>query len=129
MTQHKTDSQDLTAYLAQAQSAFYVLTGVWPIISIKTFQKVTGPKTDLWLVKTAGVLISAIGAVLGLAGRRNRVTPEIAVLAVGSAAGLTAIDVVYVAKGRISTIYLLDALAETILIALWAFAWPSTSRR
>jgi hypothetical protein len=92
-------------------------------VSIGTFQKVTGPKVDLWLVKTAGVLITVVGAVLGLAGRRRRVTLEIALLAVGSAAGLTAIDVVYVAKRRISPIYLLDAVAEVGLIGLWAIAW------
>jgi len=120
---HEKPSADLTDYLAQAQSAFYVTTGVWPIVSIGTFQKVTGPKVDLWLVKTAGVLITVVGAVLGLAGRRRRVTPEIALLAVGSAAGLTAIDVVYVAKRRISPIYLLDAVAEVGLIGLWAIAW------
>ncbi len=116
---------DLTDYLAQGQAAFYVATGVWPLVSIDTFQRVTGPKADLWLVKTAGVLITAVGAVLGLAGRRRRVTPEIALLAVGCAAGLTAIDVVYVTKRRISPVYLLDALAELGLIALWAVAWRS----
>ena len=118
-------SPDLADYLAQGQAVFYVTTGVWPLVSIDTFQRVTGPKVDLWLVKTAGVLITAVGAVLGLAGRRRRVTPEIALLAVGCAAGLTAIDVVYVAKRRISPVYLLDALAELGLIALWAVAWRS----
>src|SRR3712207_4779893 len=100
---------DLADYLAQGQAVFYVTTVVWPLVSINTFQRVTGPKVDLWLVKTAGVLIMAVGAVLGLAGRRRRVTTEIALLAVGCAAGLTAIDVVYVTKRRISPIYLLDA--------------------
>jgi hypothetical protein len=33
-----------------------------------------------------------------------------------AAAGLTAIDIVYVSKKRISAVYLLDAAAETILI-------------
>jgi hypothetical protein len=34
------------------------MTGLWPLVSIGTFQQVTGPKTDLWLVKTVGVLIA-----------------------------------------------------------------------
>ena len=117
--------KSLADYLALGQSTFYVITGVWPIFSIGTFQKVTGPKTDLWLVKTAGTLIAVIGSVIGLAGYRRRVSPEIGLLAVGSAAGLTAIDVVYVAKKRISPIYLLDAVAEVGLIALWALFWPA----
>lgn len=117
--------KSLADYLAMSQSAFYVITGIWPILHIGSFQKVTGPKTDLWLVKTAGTLITVLGSVIGLAGYRRRVSPEIALLAVGCAAGLAAIDVVYVAKKRISPIYLLDALAEGGLIALWALAWPT----
>ncbi|MEO6457540.1 MAG: hypothetical protein ABIO92_04615 [Chloroflexia bacterium] len=121
----KATRRELSQYLALGQSAFYVLTGIWPIFSIGTFQKVTGPKTDLWLVKTAGTLITVIGSVIGLAGYRRRVSPEIGLLAVGCAAGLAAIDVVYVAKKRISPIYLLDAIAEGGLIALWALVWPT----
>ena len=121
----KATREELRRYLALGQSAFYVLTGIWPIFSIGTFQKVTGPKTDLWLVKTVGLLIAVIGGVIGLAGHKRRISPEIAMLAAGSAASLTAIDVVYVAKKRISPIYLLDAVAEVGLIALWALVWPS----
>ncbi len=117
--------KSLAEYLSLAQSAFYVVTGMWPILHIGSFQKVTGPKTDLWLVKTAGTLIMMIGGVIGLAGYRRRVSPEIGLLAVGCAAGLTAIDVVYVAKKRISPIYLLDAVAEVGLITLWALVWTT----
>ena len=117
--------RELRHYLALGQSAFYVLTGIWPIFSIGTFQKVTGPKTDLWLVKTVGLLIVAIGGVVGLAGQKRRISPEIALLAAGRAASLTAIDVVYVTKKRISPIYLLDAVAEVGLISLWALCWPT----
>src|SRR3712207_9462799 len=81
-----------------------------------------------WLVKTAGVLITAIGLVLTRAGLRQRVPDEVPLLAVSSAVGLTGIDVVYTAKGRISPVYLLDAVAELVLIAGWAFAWPARDR-
>ena len=108
--------------LALGQGAFYVVTGVCPILSLRTFEAVTGPKADGWLVKTAGVLITAIGAGLTSAGLRGRVTPDLKLVAVGAAAGLTAIDVVYVRRGRISRVYLLDALAEVGLIGAWAAA-------
>ncbi len=109
----------LARLVAVAQALYYILTGVWSLVSIDTFQKVTGPKTDLWLVKTVGVLVIVIGAVLGLAGGRRQSGPEIPLLGIGSAAALTAIDVVYVAKRRIAPIYLLDAIAEVLLIAGW----------
>ena len=109
----------LLRLVAVAQALYYITTGVWSLVSIDTFQKVTGPKTDLWLVKTVGVLVIVIGAVLGLAGGRRWSGPEVPLLGIGSAASLTAIDVVYVAKRRISPIYLLDALGEVMLIAGW----------
>jgi hypothetical protein len=117
----KSGSPEFMASLALAQGFYYVTTGIWPLLSIGTFQKVTGPKTDLWLVKTVGVLVSVTGGVLMTAGRRRQTTPEIPLLAVGSAAGLAAIDITYVAKKQISPIYLLDALAEVALIVCWTF--------
>ena len=41
-------------------------------------------------------------------------------LAIGSAAALAGIDLVYVSRRRIAPIYLLDALGEFALIAGWA---------
>ena len=108
--------------LAIGQGVFYVATGLWPILSLRTFEAVTGPKADGWLVKTAGVLITAIGAGLTTAGLRDRVTPDLKLVAVGAAAGLTAIDVVYVSRRRIARVYLLDAVAEVGLIGAWAAA-------
>jgi high-affinity nickel permease len=98
---------------------------------MRTFLLVTGPKVDLWLVKTVGALVTVIGAVIGLAGIRRQRSPEIALLAIGSAATLTGIDVYYVAKRRISRVYLLDAVGETVLILawLWALAKPSHQER
>jgi len=89
---------------------------------MRTFEAVTGPKTDRWLVKTVGVLVTAVGAALLLASRR-RVQDEIALLGAGSAAGLAAIDIVYALRGRISKVYLLDALCEVAITAVWALSW------
>ena len=113
----------LGSRLALVQGGFYVLSGVWPLVHLRSFERVTGPKTDGWLVKTVGVLVTVIGGALGLAGWRRRVAPEVAIVAAGSAAGLAAIDLIYVGRRRISPVYLLDALAEVLLVALWVVAW------
>ncbi len=110
--------------LATAQGLYYALTGIWPVLNIRTFQMVTGPKTDLWLVKTVGVLVAVIGTVLALAGRRQRVTPEIRLLAMGSALGLTGIELFYVLQRRILPVYLLDALLELVFVFTWTLARP-----
>ena len=113
-------------YLAIVQGLYFAFTGLWSILDLFTFQLVTGPKVDLWLVKTVGVLVTMIGAALFLAGMRQRLTFEIALLAVGSSFGLAIIDVFYVSLGRISAIYLLDAALELAFVAGWMFfGWRS----
>ncbi len=105
--------------LAIGQGIFYLVTGIWPLLNMQTFQMVTGPKADRWLVKTVGVLISVVGGVLLLAGVRRDTSPEVPILATGSALGLAAIDAIYVARKRISPIYLLDSAAEIALVLAW----------
>jgi hypothetical protein len=124
-----TAARGADAHLAMAQGLFYVGTGVWPIVSLKTFMMVTGPKVDGWLVKTVGALLTVVGAALYRAGKRNRVSQEIAILGAGCAVALTAVDVYYVARRRIAKVYLLDALAETGLLVAWgALARPLARR-
>jgi hypothetical protein len=56
--------------VALTQGAYYLVSGAWSVVHIDSFQKVTGRKTDLWLVKSVGLLLGAIGA--GLIHRRLR---------------------------------------------------------
>jgi hypothetical protein len=109
--------------VALIQGVFYLATGLWPLVDIQSFQLVTGPKTDLWLVKTVGLLVSVVGAALISASRGRRITPEVALLAVGSALSLATIDLVYALSGRISAVYLGDAVVEIGLALLWVIAW------
>lgn len=122
-------SARLVSVLFWIQGIYYLVTGVWPLVSIETFQMVTGRKTDNlvtgregdhWLVMTVGVLITAIALTLLVAAWRRKDSPEATVLAVASAVGLTAIDIVFVVCHVIPPIYLLDAVAEILLMAGWA---------
>jgi hypothetical protein len=100
-----------------AQGIYYVTSGLTPFISRRAFEAVTGPKREWWLVETVGLLVTTVGAGVLSAVARDRVTPEIASIAAGSAASLAAIDVVYVARGRIAPTYLLDAALEAAFAA------------
>lgn len=118
----------LIATLALTHGGYYALSGVWPLVSMRTFERVTGPKVDRWLVQTVGVLVLAIGIPLGLAGLRRRVTPELALLAASSALGLAVIDGVHVARRRIAPVYLLDLVAESALLLGWTAGWLAGRR-
>lgn len=114
--------------IALAQGIYFAATGIWPLVHMPSFEAVTGPKTDKWLVRTVGVLVGVIGGVLISAAARNKVTGEIAALGVGTAAGLGAVDTVYAAKGRIAPVYFLDAAVEGIIVSAWEQARPSPRR-
>lgn len=100
------------------QGLYYLLTGLWPIIDITSFQKVTGPKRDVWLVICVGSVITIIAVTLLVAVITKNTSPAILTLAVGSSLALTLIDVKYVFNRTISPIYLLDAVLE-IAILIW----------
>lgn len=107
--------------MAALHAAYYVSTGFWPLVHRPSFERVTGAKTDFWLAQTVGVTVAAIG--LGLAqaaSRRRPLPPELRTVACAGAAGLALIDLLFVARRRISAIYLVDAAAEVALIAAWA---------
>ncbi|HSE84221.1 MAG TPA: hypothetical protein VLB01_06715 [Thermodesulfobacteriota bacterium] len=113
----------LTRIVLLGQSIYFLLTGIWPLISIESFQAVTGPKVDLWLVKMVGLLAAAIGLNLLVATVYKRLMLETFILAIGSAASFAIIDIVYALSGRISPIYLLDAAVQVALIILISIGW------
>jgi hypothetical protein len=84
-------------------SAFFVIGGLWSVLSRRSFEAVSGPKVDYWLVRTVGGLLTVVGAVIAAANHYGR-----------------AIDLVYVARRRISPVYLLDAATNLMLIAGWS---------
>ncbi|HEY0742010.1 MAG TPA: hypothetical protein VGD40_11140, partial [Chryseosolibacter sp.] len=89
------------------QSGYMLITAVWPIVHIESFMDVTGPKNDIWLVKTVGALLipMAFALFLQMFTKRN-VTALI--LGGGSAIAFSAIDFYYALNDVISDIYLAD---------------------
>lgn len=108
-------------------SGYYVVTGAWPLVSMRTFEAVTGPKEDRWLVKMVGALALGNGIALAVGARRAAPSAETIMLAVGSAISFTAVDIVYVVRGRIRPIYLADAALELALAA--AAIWDGIETR
>lgn len=106
--------------ITQAQGAYYLATGVWPLIHRRSFEAVTGKKRDFWLAQTVGAITAAVGLTLALAGRRKDASPEIAFLGLGTAAGFAGIDFAYGLTRRISAVYLIDGVLQLAIIATHA---------
>lgn len=103
------------------QGIYYLITGIWPILHITSFVQVSGPKIDLWLVKTVGVLIGIIGGALLIHyfNKKASLTMEIIFLSIASAVSMGFIDVYYAAINRIWDVYLFDAAAQAIVLLMW----------
>ena len=101
--------------LLTLQGSYYVVTGIWSIAHRRSFERITGPKTDYWLVRTVGGLAMAIGASLWLARRTE--SPLAPALAVASGLAFAAADAQ--AARASSRVYLLDGLLELLLVAAW----------
>lgn len=99
------------------QGIYYFLTGLWPLIHINSFMVVTGPKTDIWLVKMVGLLTIAVAINLFYLNRSG----EVKLLAITSALSYLLIDVYYASNGTISGVYLADAAIELVIILLVLF--------
>lgn len=120
MTKKMKDNK-LILWLLYGQSIYYLLTGVWPILHIESFMAVTGPKNDIWLVQTVGVMIIAVGLSLFTAARIKSYHLPTMILGLSAALGLMLVDVVFYLKGDIPAIYLADAIAELLLVLAWAY--------
>jgi hypothetical protein len=96
------------------QAAYYLATGLWPVVHLRSFMALTGPKHDTWLVQTFGVLVFGIGASLALGRSDRRLS---AMLGSTCALGLALCEIVFVARRRIRPIYLADAALELAFAA------------
>ena len=112
--------------LAKAHGAFNVLTGAWPLVHMRSFEAVLGPKTDDWLVRTVGglLVVNGVNQFTAAEDQNDRARR----IGIGTAGVLAGIDLVYGSRGRISRIYLLDAAIQLGWIALWAASSARTKR-
>ena len=113
----------LLLILLWVQGSYTMATALWPIAHIRSFEAVTGPKTDNWLVKTVGALLLPV-AVCWLWNAYNQtVSAEAALLGIGTAIGLGFVDFYYASIGRISKIYMADGVVQIVFIVCWITGW------
>ena len=107
--------------LLWVQGVYTLLTALWGLIDIDSFMAVTGPKTDIWLVKTVSVILVAIGvALLSFLWVQSDPLPTI-LLGLLTSAGLAAIDFYYSGREVISWVYALDGIAEALFTLVWLY--------
>jgi len=116
------------ARVALMHGGYLLAAGLWPLVDLRSFKKVTGPKLEGWLTKGVGACLANVGAALGAAGARGKVARELRILGMSTALSFAAMDLWYAgARRRISRVYLLNGLAQLGFAGLWGVAeWLET---
>src|SRR5690625_7432182 len=104
------------ARLMMIQGIYYGLTGLWPLLHMSSFIKITGPKSDLWLVQTVGMIILFVGCGFIVAGARKSVNVSLIILAIGLIIRFIVIEIGYVFFGVVSVILYGGALVLAALL-------------
>lgn len=99
------------------QAGYYLASGMFPLVSRRGFETLTGPKRDWWLVQMVGLLAISAGAVLASGVKAREPSAETLLLSALSAVSFAAIDTIYGLNRTISPIYLADAAVELALCA------------
>lgn len=102
--------------------AYWLFGALWPLISMRSFERVTGNKRDEWLVRSVALLMLCVVATLETQRRSRRDETAMRVLGATSAGALGSVALIGPLVGRISPVYLMDAAVDTTLMLLWAFA-------
>src|SRR4051794_1941176 len=105
--------------LALWQGMFNIASGLWPLIHLRSFEAVFGPKSERWLVRTVAGLLLGNGVAQVRFRRSATGVAHARQIGVATAVTLAAIDLTYAPTGRISKMYLLDGAVEVAWITAW----------
>src|SRR5262249_26347549 len=100
------------AYPPLAQGIYYLLRGLWSVLGYGFQGAASGETVSAYLAHSTGLLVLVIGAALCLAAYRRQGSPEVLLIALGAAVGLTILDIVYVFNRSISVLFLFDAIIQ-----------------
>ena len=81
--------------------------------------EVTGPKTDIWLVKTVSLLLVAVSLCFITHLFIKTDHRPVIVLAIGCCISLAFIDFYYAGKKIISPVYYVDGVLQIIFLFAW----------
>jgi hypothetical protein len=99
------------------QVLYYLLTALWPMIHMRSFEAVAGPKKEHWLVYTVSLLLlGIISPMIYHLVNSEKVSVEIMILSIAAAMGLALIDIIFSLRGIIWKTYLIDAAIEILMI-------------
>jgi len=108
-----------SAYLFLLNGAYLGLTGLWALIDLQSFIMVTGPKSDIWLVKSLSLMFICIGIAFLLAYYFLENSLPMIILGFSVALALLGIDLYYSMNEIIPKVYLIDGFIQLLFLMGW----------
>ena len=110
-------------WLICLQSGYYLATALWGILDIESFMEVSGPKTDIWLVKTVSVVLLSVCICLLSGLLLAEYSLPIFILGSTSAIALAIIDFRYTSDDTIKWVYAIDGVVQVLILISWIIIW------
>jgi hypothetical protein len=107
--------------LAGVHAGYLIGTGTWGAAHRASFERVTGPKQDYWLVRIVGALVALGGVTLAIPVLRGRRSAESRAVAAGMAVVFSAADV-WAGKHK-SRVYFADLVPQAVFTPAWFLPW------
>ncbi len=104
-------------YALVFQGTYYLITAVWPLVSLRTFMIFAGPKPDRFVFWTVDLLILAIASTLLFAVIRGDLGTAV-FLGITSTLVFIAVEATY--AGKISPWFWADFAVEVVVLATLA---------
>lgn len=120
VTRH-VDRWRLLRLILGGQGVYYVLTGLWPFLHLRSFTWVVGPKPDLFQLSVTSALIVAIGVALFAAAVRQRPSASAAVLSIAAALAFIVVDLRF--RSLLRAPYWVDFAVEVGFVAATALVY------
>lgn len=105
--------------LAKGQGAYNLFGGLWPLLHMRSFEAITGPKDDSWLVRTVAGILVVVGVVLLRDAFRGHVAQSVRFMAAGISTVLAIVAIVSSLAGFISWLYFFDGLIHLAFALAW----------
>lgn len=111
-----------TRWVPLIQGLYVLMTALWPLLYLENFIQVTGPKTDIWLVRAISFLLLPYAVFCFWTALVQRPVPQVlsgSMMLMG--VSLAGVEFYYATHRVISTLYELDAVLQILFAVWWAF--------
>lgn len=109
----------LTRLLIGLHAAYLLIGGAWPMVHMSSFEAVTGPKDEHWLVRSVAGILLVISITLFAQLGKGRIEYAAITTAMGASFVLAVVGFITVMAGVISPIYLADGAMHFFFFACW----------